>query len=110
MGAAKECAPNLATFTKKVVLQLSKHGDIIETQTIRFVPPMFFSKLGPWADMIIEITILPEWVVVVTNMVASWLTGPHQENRQPQNSLIHVTSIRRANKLGQQTRQQNVIS
>jgi len=28
--------------------------------------------------------------------VASWLTGPHQENRQPQNSLIHVTSIWRA--------------
>jgi len=30
--------------------------------------------------------------------VASWLTGPHQENRPPQNSLIHVTSIRRAHK------------
>jgi len=33
---------------KKVVLQLSEHGDVIETQTIRFVPPKFFSKLGPW--------------------------------------------------------------
>jgi len=42
--------------------------------------------------------------------VASGLTGPHQENRQPQNSLILVTSIRRAHKLGQQTRQQNMSS
>jgi len=42
--------------------------------------------------------------------VASWLISPHQENRQPQNSLIHITSIRRAHKLGQQTCQQNVIS
>jgi len=46
----------------------------------------------------------------ITGFVASWLTGPHQEYRQPQNSLIHVTSIRRAHKLGQQTCQQNVIS
>jgi len=26
---------------------LGEHGDVIETQTIRFVPPKFFSKLGP---------------------------------------------------------------
>jgi len=34
-------------FAKKVVLRLSEYGDVIETQTIRIVPPMFFSKLGP---------------------------------------------------------------
>jgi len=34
-------------FYKKVVLRLGEHGDVIETQAIRFVPPKFFSKLGP---------------------------------------------------------------
>jgi len=29
---------------------MSEHGDVIETQTIRFVPPKFFSKLGPWPE------------------------------------------------------------
>jgi len=29
---------------------MSEHGDVIETQTIRFAPPKFFSKLGPWPE------------------------------------------------------------
>ena len=39
--------PPFCQFYKKVVLRLSEHGDVIETQTIRIVPPNFFSKLGP---------------------------------------------------------------
>jgi len=39
--------PQFGQFYKKVVLRLSEHGDVIETQTIRFVPTNFFSKLGP---------------------------------------------------------------
>jgi len=57
-----------------------------------------------------EYIILTNHAACMYSHVASWLTRPHQENRQPQNSLIHVTSFRRAHKLGQQTRQQNVIS
>jgi len=41
--------PPFYQFYKKVVLWLSGHGDVIETQTRRFVPPKFFSKLGPWS-------------------------------------------------------------
>jgi len=51
MGVARNRLHYVAQFgqfCKKVVLRLSEHGDVIETQTIRFVPPMFFSKLGPW--------------------------------------------------------------
>jgi len=61
-------------------------------------------------DAAAALTLLLNITTLVNIYVASWLTGPHQENRRPQNSLIHVTSIRRAHKLGQQTRQQNVLS
>jgi len=39
--------PPIFQLYKKVALRLSEHGDVIETQIIRFVPPKFFSKLGP---------------------------------------------------------------
>jgi len=39
--------PQFGQFYKKVVLRLGEHGDVIETQTVRLVPPTFFSKLGP---------------------------------------------------------------
>jgi len=38
--------PLFCQFYKKVVLRLSERGDVIETQTIRIVPPKFFSKLA----------------------------------------------------------------
>ena len=38
--------PQFGHFHKKVVLRLGEHGDVIETQTIKFVPPKVFSKLG----------------------------------------------------------------
>jgi len=34
--------PQFGQFYKKVVLRLGEHGDVIETQTRRFVPPKFF--------------------------------------------------------------------
>jgi len=34
--------PQFGQFYKKVVLRLGEHGDVIETQTIRFVPPKVF--------------------------------------------------------------------
>jgi len=34
--------PSFGQFYKKVLLRLSEHGDVIETQTIRFVPPKVF--------------------------------------------------------------------
>jgi len=34
--------PQFGQFYKKVVLRLSEYGDVIETQTIRFVPKTFF--------------------------------------------------------------------
>ena len=34
--------PQFGQFHKKVVLLLSEHGDVIETQTIRFVAPKIF--------------------------------------------------------------------
>jgi len=44
--------PPILPILQKVVLRLSEHGDVIETQTLRFVPPKFFSKLdqthGPY--------------------------------------------------------------
>jgi len=33
---------------------LSERGDVIETQTIRLVPPKFFSKLGPWTEILMK--------------------------------------------------------
>jgi len=39
--------PQFGQFYKKVVLRLSEQGDVIATQTIRFVRPKFFSKLDP---------------------------------------------------------------
>jgi len=37
--------PQFGQFYKKVVLlRLSEHGDVIETQTIRFVPPKVFQQ------------------------------------------------------------------
>jgi len=50
MGVARyeyHNVPQFGLFYKKVVLRLGEHGDVIETQTIRFVPPKFFSKLSP---------------------------------------------------------------
>jgi len=38
---------NLPPFCQKVVLRLSEHGDVIETQTVRFSPPKIFGKLVP---------------------------------------------------------------
>ena len=41
--------PPFCQFYKKVVIRLSEHGGVIETQTIGIVPPLkFFSKLGTW--------------------------------------------------------------
>jgi len=37
-------------FYEKVELRLSEHGDVNETQAIRFGPQKFFSKLGRWLD------------------------------------------------------------
>jgi len=34
--------PQFGQFYKKVVLRLGEHGDVIETQTIRFAPPEVF--------------------------------------------------------------------
>ena len=39
--------PPFCQFYKKVVLRVSEHGDVIQTQTIRIVPLNCFSKLGP---------------------------------------------------------------
>jgi len=44
------CPPFCQSY-KKVVLRLSEHGDAIETQTTKFVPSKFFSKLGPWVSV-----------------------------------------------------------
>ena len=35
--------PPFCQFYKKVVLRLSEHGDVIETQTIRIAPHLFLS-------------------------------------------------------------------
>jgi len=40
MGVAMR--PHFGLFYKKVVLQSGEHGDVIETQTIRFVSPKVF--------------------------------------------------------------------
>jgi len=34
--------PQFGLFYKKVVLRLGDHGDVTETQTIKFVPPIVF--------------------------------------------------------------------
>jgi len=34
--------PPFCQFYKKVVLWLCEHGDVIDTQTVRFVPPQSF--------------------------------------------------------------------
>jgi len=34
--------PQFSQFYKKVALGLGEHGDVIETQTIRFVPPKVY--------------------------------------------------------------------
>ena len=36
--------PQVGQFYKKVVLRLNEHGGVIETQTIRFVPPKVFQQ------------------------------------------------------------------
>ena len=36
--------PSFCQFSEKVVLRLSAHGDVIETQTIRIVPPKIFQQ------------------------------------------------------------------
>jgi len=42
-----QCVPHFANFSKTVVLRLSEHDDVIETQTIRYVPPKFFRNSVP---------------------------------------------------------------
>jgi len=44
----------IVSIYKKVVLRLSEHVDVIETQTIRIVPQNVFSKLGPCEQLSIE--------------------------------------------------------
>jgi len=39
--------PPIFPILQKVLLRLSEQGDVTETQRITFVPPKFFSKLGP---------------------------------------------------------------
>jgi len=43
----------LGQFYKNIVLRLNEDGDVIETQTIRFVPPNVFSKLGPCREVVL---------------------------------------------------------
>jgi len=43
--------PEFGQFYKNVVLRLSEQGDVIET--ISFVPPKLFSKLGPCLSHIV---------------------------------------------------------
>jgi len=45
MGASRcqfHNVPQIGHFSKKVILRLGEHGDVIETQTMRFVPPKGF--------------------------------------------------------------------
>ena len=49
------CSP-FCEFYKKVVLQLSEYGDVIETQTVRIVPPKVF-----WQTRSLDLRQLQQW-------------------------------------------------